>query len=88
MEMEYIILSAAITLVSLILIIVTLHSYRISGNKKLLFVLMVFLFFFIRGAFLSIGLFYEPLAWIATSYYTWAIDLVILTLIYIAALQR
>ena len=38
MEIEYIFISAAITIVSLILLIVSIHSYRIYKNPKLPFV--------------------------------------------------
>jgi hypothetical protein len=88
MEIEFIIVSAAITIVSLILLLVTVHSYRIYRNTKLWFVIMVFLFFLIRGLLLSCALLYQPLAPMLSSYYLWIIDLVILTLLYVAALKR
>jgi hypothetical protein len=88
MEDGYIIISAAITIVSLILLIVSIHSYRITSNSKLYFVILVFIFFLARGIFLSIGLFYEPLTSIATGYYMWIVDLIILTLLYLAAIKR
>jgi len=88
MDNGYLVVSAAITIVSFILLLVSFHSYRISGNKKLLFVFGVFLCFFVRGALLSLGLFFSVLTWVATSYYTWIIDLLILTLLYIASLKR
>ena len=88
MEMEYIIISAAITIVSILLLMISIHSYRIYRNKKLLFVLFVFLFFMIRGIILSLGVLYEPFEPFVSSYYTWLIDLVILTLLYGAALKR
>ena len=88
MEIEFIIVSAAITIVSLILLLVTVHSYRIYRNTKLWFVIMVFLFFLVRGLLLSSALLYQPLAPILSSYYLWVIDLVILTLLYASALKR
>ena len=88
LEDSYIIISAAITIVALILLIVSIHSYRIYKNPKLPFVILVFLFFLARGALLSLGLFYEPFTPIATSYYMWIVDLIILTLLYIAAIKR
>jgi len=88
MEIEYIIIGAAISINSLVLLITSLLSYRRYKNTKLIFVIAVFLFFLIRGVLLSLGLFYEPLASIISSYYTWLIDVIILNLLYLAALKR
>ena len=49
MEISEIFLSAAITIASIILISITLHSYKTFKNPKLLFVLLVFIFFAIKG---------------------------------------
>jgi len=88
MEIEYIFIGAAITIVSLILLLISFYSYNIYRNTKLLFVILVFIFFLIRGLILSIGLFYEPLWPVVTSYYVWIFDLLILTMLYMAALKR
>ena len=87
-NIEYVIISAAISICSLVLLATTLISYRKSNNKKLIFVTLAFLFFLIRGLLLSFSLFYDPLAPFVSSYYTWLIDLVILNLLYLAALKR
>ena len=87
-EIGLLVISAAISICSLVLLLTAVLSYQKYKNKKLRFVVLVFLFFLIRGLLLSIGLFYEPLAPIATSYYTWLIDLVILNLLYLASLKR
>ena len=88
MEIEYIFIGAAITIVSLILLLISIHSYRIYKNSKLPLVIMVFIFFLIRGLLLSIGLFYEQLWPIVSGYYVWILDLLILTMLYLAALKR
>jgi len=88
MEIVQIIVSGGITIVSFILLITTVHSYRIYRNTKLLFVLGVFLFLLLRGVLLSLGLFYTQLTPVASSYYLWVVDLVVLTLLYLAALKR
>ena len=88
MEIGYLIISAAITIVSLILLLVSVHSYRIYRNTKLLFVMLVFVFFLARGVLLSVGLFYTPLEWVVCSYYIWLVDLIILTILYVSALKR
>jgi hypothetical protein len=88
MDVGYLILSGAITIVSLILLVVSFHSYRLFGNKKLLFVVSVFLFFFIKGLLLTVGLFSNTVLTVMTSYYIWGVDLVILTLLYLSALKR
>jgi len=88
MEIEYVVIGAAISINSLVLLITSLLSYKKYKNTKLIFVILVFLFFFIRGILLSLGLFYDVLAPFASSYYTWLIDVVILNLLYVAALKR
>jgi len=88
MEIEYIVIGAAISINSLVLLITSLLSYRKYKNKKLIFVIIAFFFFFIRGILLSLGLFYEPFAPIISSHYTWLIDVIILNLLYLAALKR
>ncbi|MFH1101831.1 MAG: hypothetical protein V1726_07335 [Methanobacteriota archaeon] len=90
MELEYgyIIVSAAITIVACILCIVSLHSYRIYRNAKLLFVLLVFVFFLTKGILLSLSLFYHQFTDISSSYYFLMTDLIILTLLYLAAFKR
>jgi hypothetical protein len=88
MESEYVIISGAITIVALILLSISIVSYKRYRNKKLLFVITVFLFFLIRGVLLSIGSLYDPLGPIASSHYMWIFDLIILTMLYLAAFQR
>jgi len=88
MEIEYIFIGAAISIVSLTLLLVSVYSYHIYRNSKLLFVIFVFIFFLIRGLLLSIGLFYDPLWPIVNDYYVWIFDLLILTMLYMAALKR
>jgi len=88
MDGVYLVLSGLITAVSFILLLVSLHSYRLFGNKKMIFVMGVFCFFFIKGLLLSLGGFFYSFETIMTSYYVWVIDLVILTLLYASALKR
>jgi len=88
MEIEYIIIGAAISINSLVLLIISLLSLRKYKNPKLIFVIIAFSFFLIRGILLSLSLFYEPLSMIKSGYYIWLIDIVILNTLYIASLKR
>ena len=88
MEIEYIVIGAAISINSFILLLTTLFSYRKYKNRRLLFVMAVFLFFFIRGILLSLGLFFDQLEFITAGYPIWLIDVIILNLLYISALKR
>jgi Ca2+/Na+ antiporter len=88
MSVEYIIVGAAICICAFVLLVFSWLSYRKYHNQRLLFVLVVFLFFLIRGTLFSLSIFYEPLAGITTSIYPWLIDLVILNLLYLSALKR
>ncbi|MFH1101991.1 MAG: hypothetical protein V1726_08175 [Methanobacteriota archaeon] len=88
MDVGYIIMGAAISINALVLLLTSFQSYRKYHNVKLVFIILVFLFFFIRGVFLSLSVFYEPFAPVATSYYPWVIDMLILNLLYVAALKK
>ena len=81
MNLEIIFLFAAITILSVILFIVTLLSYRQYKNKKLLIVSFIFFFLFVRGVFLSFSLFNSQLATIIASGYVWSFDLIVLILL-------
>jgi hypothetical protein len=87
-ELEYILVAAALCICSVTLVLFTWFSYRKYHNKKLLFVITVFLFFLIRGSLFTLGIFYEPLSAFTSSIYPWIIDLVILNLLYLSALKR
>jgi hypothetical protein len=84
MNVEIIFLFAIITILSLILMIVTLLSYRKYKNKKLLFISSVFFFLFFRSILLSLSLFYEQIETIITTGYIWFFDLGVLVLLYVA----
>ena len=88
MTVEFVVIGAAICISALVLFIFSLLSYRKYKNKKLLFVVCVFLFFLIRGILFSISIFYEPLSMFSSSAYPWLIDLLILNLLYFSALKR
>ena len=88
MDIIYVIIGAAITIIALVLFVSSVISYRRYKNKKLPFVILAFLFFLIRCLMLSISLFYEPLTEFTSSYYPWVIDLIVLNLLYLAAIKR
>jgi hypothetical protein len=83
-EMGIILLYSLITVVSFVLCVVTILSYRRYKIQKLIFISMVFFFFFIRATLLSIGLFVDQIGLITTSGYFWVVDLLILLLLYVA----
>ena len=84
MNIEIIFLYAAITILSVVLFIVTLLSFRQYKNKKVLVVSFIFFFLFVRGIILSFSLFNDQLAAITTSGYVWSFDLIVLILLYAA----
>lgn len=88
MEIYGIIISAAVTIFSLGLLLVSLASYRKYKNLKLLFVSIVFLVFLIKGILLSLSLFIDEIAVIKSTPYTGLFDLIILILLFIATLKR
>jgi len=84
MEIEIILLFAGITILSLILLTVTLYSFKKTRNNKLIFVSLIFLFLFVRGFLLSFGLFNDQIASLTSSDYIWVFDLITLILLYVA----
>jgi len=88
MQIETIILSAGITILSLNLLIVSLLSFRKYKNIKLGLVSMVFFLFFLRGAIFSLSLFYTQFEEMQMITYFWLFDLVILISFYVVSLKR
>jgi hypothetical protein len=88
MQVEVIILGAAITIVSFNLLLVSLLSYWKYRNIKLLFTSIIFFLFLLKGMLLSLSLFYELLMPLQSFLYLWVFDLVILVLLYITSLKR
>jgi hypothetical protein len=88
MEIEFIIIGAAISINALVLLVTSVLSYLQYKNKKLLFVIAVFVFFLVRGILLSLSIFHEAFEPLVTSFYPWLVDVVILNLLYLAALKR
>jgi hypothetical protein len=87
-EMEEIIIFSGITIISFILMIIALLSYRHYRSKKLMLLGFGFLFFFIRGVLLSLSLFNSQIQEFTTSNYIWVFDLIILLILYITSLKR
>ena len=91
MEIESIIISAGITILSLGLLTVSLLSYRKYRNLRLLFVSLVFVVFLCKGIILSIVILYpdfSALNELLHSTYYGVIDFAILALLFAATLKR
>ena len=86
--MESIIIYGFITVFSIGLFSVSILSYYKSKNKKLLFVSIVFLLFFIKGVVLSLSLFISDLNLIITIPILAVFDLIFLFLLFIATLKK
>ena len=91
MDLENIIISSGVTILSLGLLIVSLASYKKFKNLKLIFISIVFIVFLIKGILFSISVFYPDISWINSfiySIYSGLFDLSILILLFIATLKR
>jgi len=88
MEIQDIIINSFVTMFSIGLLIISLASYKIYKNTKLLFIAVVFIFFSIKAIIISLGLFYEELYPIISSSYFRLFDLIILVILFIAVLKR
>lgn len=51
------VVTAAYTIVALALSLVALRSWRYSGSRRVLYLALGFLLFFVKGVLLSVGLF-------------------------------
>ena len=88
MEIQSIFINACITVLSLGILILSIIGYKKTKNNKLIFVSTAFLIFFIKGLFLSIGLFNDQLAVINANSYFGLFDVLILTILFISTLKR
>ena len=77
-----------ITVFSLGLLIISFNSYRKSKNKKILFVSLVLLFFFLKTLFLSFMLFTAQIESDSILLALELFDLLILMFLYIAVLIK
>lgn len=77
-----------ITVFSLGLLIISCNSYRKSRNKKILFVSLVLLFFFLKTLFLSLMLFTAQIESNSLLLALELFDLLILMFLYIAVLIK
>lgn len=84
MGIDIVIIFSIITALAFILLVVTFFSYYHNRNLKLLFISSIFLFLFIRGVLLSLGLFNNSISSITSSPYIWIFDLIILVFLYAA----
>ncbi|MFH1101477.1 MAG: hypothetical protein V1726_05545 [Methanobacteriota archaeon] len=87
-EIISIILSAGITILAVNLFLVSVFSYRRFRNKKLLFISIVFLLFFIRGILLSVNVLSGMISDQNQFVSLWVFDLFILITLYITSLKR
>lgn len=76
------------TIFSLGLLIISLNSYRKSKNKKILFVNLVLLLFFIKNLLLSFNLFTTQIQNNITLLVLELFDLLILVFLFIAVLTK
>ena len=77
-----------ITVFSLGLLIISFNSYGKSKNKKILFVSLVLLFFFLKTLFLSFMLFIAQIESNSILFALELFDLLILMFLYIAVLIK
>lgn len=87
--MEYVeeIFTAWVTVFSLVLLIISLISYRRTASRKMLYVCLAFGAFFVKGMFITYLLFFGSSA-ISPNVITGLFDVIILLLLYYVALKR
>ncbi|KYK32941.1 MAG: hypothetical protein AYK22_06765 [Thermoplasmatales archaeon SG8-52-3] len=87
-SVESIIIYAFITIFSIGLFGISILSYNKSKNKKLIFVSIVFLLFFLKGIILSLSLFLTELKPLINISTLAVIDLIVIFLLFIATLKK
>ena len=88
MIIEITILSACITVFSAILFIISLASYKKHKNKKLMFVILVFFIFLIKGIMMSLSMFVDELAFLTIHPYFGVLDLIMLLILFVAVVKE
>ncbi len=73
---------------ALLILIMTLISYRQAKSHKLLIISAAFILFFTRGLLLFLGNFIDGLSNFSTNIFWLAFDSAILLLIYLAIIRR
>jgi hypothetical protein len=86
--LENSILFGFLTMFSFGLWIISIFSYRKSRNKKLIFVNIVFLIFFIKGVLLSLGIFISEIYDSVSIQLLAVFDLIIICLLFISVLKK
>ena len=87
-EIQLTILSACITIISLVLFYISLASYKKHNNKRLIFVTSVFCIFLIKGMMGSLSLFIDELSFLQYNLYYGLLDLIMLLLLFIAVIKE
>jgi len=86
--LENTIIFGFLTVFSFGLWIISIFSYRKSRNKKLIFVNIVFLIFFIKGVLLSSSIFISEIYDSVSIQLLAVIDLIIICLLFISVLKK
>ncbi len=73
---------------ALLILVMTVISYRLSRSGKLLILGGAFVIFFVRGLLFLLGNFIDPLEGIFSTSYWLAADFLILGLIYLAIIRK
>lgn len=80
--------AAAVTVTAATLTVIAFLSWNFSRSRKVLFLAVGFLLFFVKGVVLSVALFFEPSWGRVFLPVSLMLDLAILALFYWAVLQR
>ena len=88
MDVESVIISSSVTILSLGLLLLALAGYKKYKNIKLIFVSLVFVVLLVKGILFSFGLFNEDVVELLSFPYVGIFDLIILILLFISTLKR
>jgi len=81
-------LNACITILSGGLLVLTVVGYVKNRNAKLLFVVVAFLLFLVKGVVLSLGVFVRGYSHVLENPYFGLFDVFILLLLFVSTLKR
>jgi len=78
---------SVMTVLSLALLVISLLSFFRYRSMRMLLISFMLCLFFVRSVVLSLGLFFPSVAAFSGSVYVWVFDVVILGVLYVAALK-
>jgi hypothetical protein len=80
-------ITAAITMFSLSLLVLSMLGYKKTRNPQMFFLIAVFILFLIKGIIITLSLFFEDITIFDSLVNIWMFDLVILIVLFLVSMK-